>query len=345
MNDNSSLLQKQNLETLLLSIYLPLHKKVPLFGPKKKVIVLAGPTGTGKTELSLHLASLLGGEIISADSMQVYKNMDIGTAKVSKEVRQKIPHHLIDVVDVHEPFNVATYFSLVEKTLQEIVARGNVPIIVGGSGFYLEAILYGPPLGPKSDPVVRKSLENKMEELGCAAMYEQLQLLDPEYAKNITENDRHKIIRALEIMTISEKKVSDFKRPLVIKNDKYDFRLWFLYYPLETLYHRIEKRCLDMIKEGLIEEVHRLKEEGLAKNAIAAKAIGYKQVLEFLDTDRTSEDYDWLIYTFKQVSRHYAKRQMTWFRRKHPPFRWINFEKHSKAKVIEWILQDYEQAM
>ncbi len=340
----SSILQKKSLQELLSKMYLPLSQKIPLLGPKKKVIVLAGPTGVGKTELSLKLAHILGGEILSADSMQVYRGMDIGTAKVSKKVREDVPHHLLDIVDVHEPFNVATYFSMATKALDEIVSRGNVPIFVGGSGFYIQSILYGPPLGPKSDPKVRKQLEKKMEALGCSAMYEQVQLLDPEYAKTITENDRHKIIRALEIMTISEKKVSEFKRPLQIKNDTYNFRLWCMHYPLETLYHRIEKRCVEMLDQGFIDEVKRMKSLGLEQNSLAAKAIGYKEALEFLSSLQEKEDWEWFLYSFIRASRRYAKRQCTWFR-KDPHFRWVNLEKTGKERFMECVLQDYEQSM
>ncbi|MEM8629204.1 MAG: tRNA (adenosine(37)-N6)-dimethylallyltransferase MiaA [Chlamydiota bacterium] len=338
----SNILPKANLQKLLAGLYLPLFEKLPLFGAKKKVIVLAGPTAVGKTELSLELAKLLGGEIISADSMQVYRKMDIGTAKVAQEVRQNIPHHLIDVVDIQEPFNVMHYFAMAEQAMREITSRGNVPIVVGGAGFYLQSLLYGPPLGPKSDPVVRGKLEKKMEEIGCSSMYEQVQLLDPEYAKSITENDRHKIIRALEIMTLSEKKVTAFKRSFVVKNDLYDFRLWFLQYPLETLYHRIEERCAEMLEKGFLKEVRSLKQEGLAENPLAAKAIGYRQALAFLETAQTSEDFAFFVYQFKKASCQYARKQCTWFR-KDPHFRPLSLESYAKKHTLECILQDYEQ--
>lgn len=341
MSENS-ILQKKNLQELFSHIYLPLTQKLSLFAPKKKVIVIAGPTASGKTDLSIELAKIVGGEIVSADSMQIYKEMDIGTAKISQEIRRDIPHHLIDIADVHESFNVADYFQVASEAIEGIISRGNVPIVVGGSGFYIHALLYGPPLGPKSDPKIRAKLEQKMEKIGCAAMYEQLQLLDPKYAEMITEKDRHKIIRALEIMTISEKKVSDFKKPVKMKNDLYDFRLWFMHYSLPTLYHKIEKRCMKMVKDGLVQEVEKLSEKGLEKNSVPGKAIGYKQCLEYLETAQTKEDFEWFLYEFKKASRHLAKRQFTWFR-KAEFFRWIDLEKISLERAKEWILQDYEQ--
>jgi len=222
---------EKDLKRLLSNLYLPLDEKVPLFKKKKRALVIAGPTATGKTKLSIQIAQLIGGEIISADSMQVYQGMDIGTAKASLEERMLIPHHLIDIASIREPFNVMQYYTEAKRALAEISARGNVPIIVGGAGFYLHAFLYGPPSGPPSNPEIRGRIEQQMETLGTEAMYEQLQLIDPEYAETITENDKHKIVRALEIVAISEKKVSDFPKSQEKFHPEYDFRCWFIYYP------------------------------------------------------------------------------------------------------------------
>lgn len=337
-----SYLEDKELESFFSQIYFPMPKKTPVFAQKKRVIVMAGPTATGKTELSLAIAKLIGGEIISADSMQVYRGMDIGTAKATPEQRREVPHHLIDICDLDNPFNVVQYYEQAQNALKEIFQRGNVPIVVGGSGFYLHVFLYGPPLGPAPDYEVRKNLEEKMSQLGPSVLYEQLQLLDPEYAKTITEKDRHKILRALEIITLSEKKVSDFPKPSQRLSPDYNFRCWFLFYPKETLYARIEKRCEEMIEKGFLQEVISLKERGLEKNLTASQAIGYRQALDFLKTPQTKQDKKYFLQEFKKASRRYAKRQFTWFH-KETYFRWINLDKVDPEKLQEILLQDYEQ--
>ncbi len=335
---DNSCLGSREVEFFFSQVYFPLKKKIPLFSSKKRVMVLTGPTAIGKTDLSLEIAEKVGGEIISADSMQVYRGMDIGTAKATVQQRRKIPHHLIDVCEVSSAFNVVQYYHLAKKVIEEIFRKGKVPIVVGGSGFYLQVLMEGPPMGPPPDYELRKVIEKKMEQLGPSVLYEQLQLLDPEYAKTIGEKDRHKIVRALEIITLSEKKVSDFQ-----KQEKevgsYNFRCWFLYYPKEILYPRIEKRCEQMLEKGFLREVASLKRAGLEKNLTASQAIGYKQALQFLKEEEKEEVF---LQEFKKVSRNYAKRQFTWFR-KRLQFRWLDLEKLGKEKVKELILQDYEQ--
>ena len=334
----------KELESFFSHIYFPVKKKTPVFSRKKKVIVIAGPTATGKTDLSIELAKAIGGEIISADSMQVYRGMDIGTAKASVQQRREVPHYMIDIREVTEPFNVAQYYHEAHEVVEKILARGAVPIVVGGSGFYLHIFLSGPPQGPPPDLEVRKGLEEKMEKLGPSVLYEQLQLLDPDYAKTITENDKHKIIRALEIITLSEKKVSDFEAKEKPEQDNYDYRCWFLYYEKNLLYSRIENRCQQMLDKGFLREVASLQRAGIEKNHTASQAIGYKQALAFLKTGRTKEEEEFFLQEFKKVSRRYAKRQFTWFR-KEPHFRWLDLEKLDREKVKEVILQDYEQGV
>ncbi len=308
---------------------------------KHRIIVLSGPTASGKTDLAISLAEIIGGEIISADSMQVYQKMDIGTAKPSALQKDRVPHHLIDLIDIKESFNVAQFCEQAYLALKEILERKNVPIVVGGTGFYIHSFLYGPPLGPESDPNIRSGLEEKMKILGPEVMYERLQMIDPEYAKTITENDKHKIIRALEIILISKTKVSDIPRPKNIISDNLDFRCWFIHYPKKELYERIERRCDEMIEMGFIEEVKRLKESGLEENRSASQAIGYRQCLEYLRTNQTQEDFKVFIQKFKQASRKYAKRQFTWFRNE-KIFRWLDLQKHDIEYVKEVILQDFE---
>lgn len=322
----------------------PLPQKESLIpqGKKKRVIIIAGPTASGKTRLSLELAGLIGGEIVSADSCQVYRGMDIGTAKVSAAERALYAHHLIDICDIDELFNVAEFYKSCQESFCHISARESVPIVVGGSGFYIHALLYGPPAGPPSVPEVRDLLDLQMRELGPDVLFERLQILDPDYAATISVRDRHKIVRALEIIALSERKVSDFPKQTKLEEQQYDFRCWFIYYPRESLYPRIEKRCEDMLRQGFLDEVKSLDQRGLRLNSAAAQAIGYRQALEYLDSPQTEADYLAFVANFKKASRQYAKRQFTWFR-KEPLFRWLNVEEHSPERIQELILQDFEQ--
>lgn len=333
----SSLLSKKSLETPF-----PIEEKIATDAPHKRVIILSGPTAVGKTDLSLSIAAAIGGEIISADSCQVYRKMDIGTAKVSAEQRALITHHMIDIREIQDPFNVAQFAEQATRTIAEILARGNVPIIVGGSGFYIHVLLHGPPQGPPSDRKVRAQIEMQLKNLGREALYEKLQQLDPEYAATISERDQHKIVRALEIMTLSEQKVSSFPKPKSNLTQNYDFRCWFLYYPRDLLYAKIEKRCDEMIEKGLLDEVRELERQQLRENSSAANAIGYRQALEYLDSLEREEDYETFVRRFKKATRHFAKRQFTWFR-KEPLFRWLDVSAFPQERLKEMILQDYEQ--
>ncbi len=323
-------------------LHSPLKKKLPSEGKKNRILVISGPTAAGKTKLSLSLAQAIGGEIVSADSAQVYRGMDIGTAKPSPEERSLIAHHLIDVCDLHTIFNVAEFYKLAQSAFKEIVSRENVPIVVGGSGFYIHSLLYGPPHGPPSDAEVRGQLEKQMKELGSEVLYERLQMLDPHYAATISEFDRHKIIRALEIMTIAERRVSDFPKPEKLSCQDWDFRCWFIYYARERLYARIETRCEEMVRAGFLQEVRGLENMGLRENLSASQAIGYRQALEYLDSGQTEENLHEFLAKFKKASRHYAKRQFTWFR-KEPLFRWLNCDSYTIDQLKEIILQDFEQ--
>lgn len=320
----------------------PLRQRNSLQGKKKRILVIAGPTASGKTQLSLSLAAAIGGEIVSADSAQVYRGMDIGTAKVSAEERALIAHHLIDICDLTVSYNVVEFFKLAQHAFQDIFSRENVPIVVGGSGFYIHTLLYGPPNGPPSIPEVREQLEKQMKELGPEILYERLQMLDPEHAATISEQDRHKIIRSLEIIALSERRVSDIPKANKLQEQEYDFRCWFIYYQKERLYSRIEIRCDEMIRQGFLQEVRELETKDLRKNPSASQAIGYRQALEYLDSRQTEEDLQAFVLKFKKASRHFAKRQFTWFR-KEPLFRWLDCDVHPPERLKEIILQDFEQ--
>lgn len=321
----------------------PLEKKDPLKAKKskKKIILLAGPTGCGKTQLSINLSQCLGNcEIVSADSMQVYRGMDVGTAKISLEEQSKIPHHLIDIRDVNNPMNVVDFYYASRECIKDIISRGNIPLVVGGSGFYFRALLYGPPNGPPSVPFVRQKLEDELENKGIDFLFDKLQKLDPLYAASITYGDKHKIVRALEIITLTKEPVSNLTWKTRSVPDDYDYRCWFVHRPREHLYKRIDKRCEKMIENGLIEEVERLKND-LALNPSASQAIGYKQTLDYLKTQRTETDFKHFIETFKTASRHYAKKQFTWFRSE-PIFKWLNIDLHDFETAAEIIVQDYK---
>lgn len=316
-------------------------QKIPPSVRKKKVIVIAGPTGVGKTEISLRIGKVSGGEIVSSDSMQVYRGMDIGTAKVTEEERLIVPHHLIDIRSISQTFNVKDFYDEAMAAIRAILIRGHVPIVVGGTGFYIHALIYGPPAGPPSVPEIRTRLEQEMDEKGTLTLFDRLRALDPEYASSITHRDRHKIIRALEIMTITNQKVSQFEKGGPGSHEDYDFRCWFLHMPKELLYERLDRRCEEMIAKGFIEEVKRLEREGLKNNTSASQAIGYRQCLDYLATPQTKDDLDHFVDAFKRASRRYAKRQFTWFRRE-PLFRWLDIDTTPKETAIEMILQDYE---
>lgn len=339
-------IEKEDIERIFAGLASQAQKQIPanLEPNKKRVIVLAGPTATGKSALAMQLADQMNGEIITADSMQVYKGMDIGTAKATLKEQARIPHHLIDIREMSEVFNVVDFYYEARHACMQVIARGGVPIIVGGSGFYLRSLIYGPPAGPPSVPEVRKKIEDEFDLLGPEEMFKRLEQLDLEYAHTITKNDKQKIVRAMEIIQLTGKKVSRLSWKARKKPQNYDFRCWFLHRPKDVLYNRIEKRCERMIEEGLIDEVANLKALGLEENSSACQAIGYRQTLEYLDSAKTEKDYENFVDSFKQASRHYAKRQLTWFR-KESLFKWLDLDLHDPEVVMDIIKQDYEMGL
>lgn len=346
MTSETTTCEQEEIERIFVGFAIEAKKQLPanLQKSKKKVIILAGPTGCGKSSFAMDLSETMGGEIISADSMQVYRGMDIGTAKASKEDREKILHHLIDIRHITESFNVVDFYYEARHACQLVLGRDNIPIITGGSGFYIHSLLYGPPAGPPSVPELRQSLENEIEKLGSDVLFERLRQLDPQYANSITKHDKQKIVRALEIIALTGKKVSKLtwktrRRPL-----NYDFRCWFLHRPKDHLYQMIEKRCDKMLAAGFLDEVETLVREGLQSNSSASQAIGYRQALDYLSSKRTKEDYSKFVQSFKQASRNYAKRQFTWFR-KEPMFRWLDLDLHDQEVAIDMIRQDYEEGL
>jgi tRNA dimethylallyltransferase len=330
-------------EKVLSKFALSLQEDVQeLFFPKKKrAVILAGPTGVGKTRLSLLLAKELGGEIVSADSAQVYRGMNIGTAKIDEHEREGILHHLIDIRDITEPFSVTDFYEEAKRACFEIQKRNKVPIVVGGTGFYLHALIYGPPNGPPKDEEIRSALECDYEKFGIEPLFERLQEFDPSYAQTIGKNDVHKVIRALEIIEITGRAVSSFEWKERAPETYFDFRPWFLYRDRKELYPILDARVLKMLAQGLLDEVIALDRQGIRKNSTASQAIGYKQTLEYLDSAKTEKEYKEYVERLQAATRHLAKRQFTWFR-KEPFFTWLDVAKKQDEEILAEIIADYQ---
>ncbi|MGN0132878.1 MAG: tRNA (adenosine(37)-N6)-dimethylallyltransferase MiaA [Lachnospiraceae bacterium] len=280
---------------------------------KKKLVVLTGPTAVGKTELSIELAKEIGGEIISADSMQVYKYMDIGSAKITKEEMQGVPHYLVDILDPKEEFNVFLFQKLAKEAMEQIYTNGHIPILVGGTGFYIQSILYDIDFTENdTDHVYRRELEQLAAEKGTGYLHDMLKQADPESAEAIHVNNVKRVIRALEYFHLTGKPISEHNRAEREKESPYDFRYFVLNDERELLYGRIEKRVDRMLEDGLVDEVKKLKKMGCTKEDISMQGLGYKEILGYLNKEY---DLERAVYLIKRDTRHFAKRQLTWFRR------------------------------
>ena len=300
----------------------------------KPLIILTGPTAVGKTELSIALAKSIGGEIISADSMQVYKFMDIGTAKIRPDEMQGVPHHLIDILEPDEAFNVAMFKELAKATVEEIYSRGHVPIVVGGTGFYIQALLYDIDFSEEDSNVsIRKELEDIVEERGAEFLHELLRKVDPESAEQIHANNVKRVIRALEYYRMHGEKISVHNAAERRKKSPYDFLYFVLTNDRKVLYDRIEKRIDKMIEEGLISEVDNLLKKGYDSSLVSMQGLGYKELIPYLKIECSLEE---AVYILKRDTRHFAKRQLTWFRRERD-VRWLD---KSQLPSEEEILKD-----
>lgn len=291
---------------------------------KPKVIVIAGPTASGKTALSIELAKKLGGEIISADSMQVYKDMNIGTAKITEEEAQGIKHHLIDIISPDERYTVSNFKSDSEKIILDILVRGKFPIIVGGTGLYIDSLIYGIEYQEMEfDEKYREELMKIAEtEEGLDILYRQAQKIDEEAMKKISKNDKKRIVRVLEIFKATGKNKTEQERLSRINGVKYDYKVFAISRERENLYERINKRVDIMIEQGLIEEVKNIYEK-YSKFPTAMQGLGYKEVVEYLKGNYTKQE---MIEIIKKETRRYAKRQLTWFR-KNKDIVWLDAEK------------------
>ena len=272
------------------------------------LLVLLGPTAVGKSKLAIELAKKLNGEIISADSMQVYKGMDLGTAKLSQVEREGIPHHLIDIRNPDESFSVSDFIELATKAIKNIEGRGKVPIMVGGTGLYLYAFLEGFSLPiVKGDPEIRERLSKEP----LVNLYNRLREIDPQAAKKINPNDQRRIIRALEVYELTGQPISKLQKKEPATKD-YKIAVLGLNLERKEIYQRIEKRINGMIEKGLIEEVKGLLKRGYSRNLVSMQALGYKEVIDYLDGKYNFEE---MVALLKKKTRNFAKRQMTWFRR------------------------------
>jgi tRNA dimethylallyltransferase len=272
----------------------------------KKIIVIAGPTGSGKSSLSVELAHRFGGEIVNADSMQVYKEMNIGTAKPSLEVRRNTPHHLFDVVDPNEDFNAAIYRSLAVPVIEDILARGRVCFLVGGTGLYIKTLLGGLLTCPPADLKIREDLQRQWDEYGSEALHRRLAHLDLESARKIHPRDRLRITRSLEILQLTRRPFSSLAREHGFKDKAFSSLKICLQIEREGLYHRINLRSLAMVEKGLVEETVRLLDKGYSPELKSMKSL----------------DRDQMIGELQKDTRRYAKRQITWFRAD-PEMKWV----------------------
>lgn len=303
---------------------------------KRPLVVLTGPTAVGKTELSIKLAKAIGGEIISADSMQVYRHMDIGSAKVTKEEMDGVPHHLIDVLEPWEEFNVVVFQQMAKQALEEIYARGAVPIIAGGTGFYIQAVLYS--VDFKENPEgnqLRAELEALVEEKGCEYLHQQLAEVDSESAQAIHSHNVKRVIRALEYYRQTGEKISVHNQEERKKESPFSFVYYVVTDKRSRLYERIEKRVDVMLEQGLVDEVKRLKAMGCHRGMVSMQGLGYKEILAYLDGECSLEE---AVYHLKRDTRHFAKRQITWFKRERD-VQWINLEEFSgdRERVLAYM--------
>ena len=288
---------------------------------KKPIVVLTGPTAVGKTELSIQLAKVIGGEIISTDSMQVYKHMDVGSAKITLEEMDGVRHYLVDELEPFDEFHVVKFQEYAKKYLNEIYAHGKIPIIAGGTGFYIQALLNDIDFTEQeSDSAYRKELEALAEEHGNQYLHDRLKEVDPESAEAIHPNNRKRVIRALEFYQETGRKISEHNAKEQMRTSPYNFAYFVLNDERSHLYKRIDARVDKMIEDGLEAEVRRLKEMGCTKDMVAMQGIGYKEMLSYLDGSYSLEE---AVYIIKRETRHFAKRQITWFKRERDVI-WLN---------------------
>lgn len=281
---------------------------------RKPLIILAGPTAVGKTLLSIRLAKETGGEIISADSMQVYRHMDIGSAKITKEEMEGVPHYLVDVLEPEEEFNVVRFQQMAKEAAERIWEKGKIPLVVGGTGFYIQALLYDIDFTENDgDESYRRQLEQKAsDEEGASELYEMLKTVDPKAAQEIHPRNIKRIIRALEFYHQTGKKISEHNETQRQRESPYNYTYFVLTDERSRLYERIDRRVDLMMEQGLLDEVRYLKERGVRKDSTAMQGLGYKELYAYLEGEYPLDE---AVRIIKRDTRHFAKRQLTWFKR------------------------------
>lgn len=309
---------------------------------KRPLIILTGPTAVGKTELSIQLAKQVKGSVISADSMQVYKYMDIGSAKIKPEEMQGVPHYLVDELEPEEEFHVVRFQEYAKKYMEEIYAQGRIPLITGGTGFYIQALLYDIDFTKEpEDSRYRKELEDYAKVHGARALHEKLREVDEKAAEEIHENNVKRVIRALEFHYLSGGKISQHNEAERKKESPYQFAYFVLNDERERLYERINQRVDKMLAEGLTEEVETLRNMGCRRDMVAMQGLGYKEILEYLEGYCSLED---AVYRIKRDTRHFAKRQLTWFRREREVI-WVEKQQfgYENSKILAYMREELKQ--
>lgn len=308
---------------------------------KQPLIILTGPTAVGKTELSIRLAKAIGGEIVSADSVQVYRGLDIGSAKITQEEMEGVPHHLIDVLDPKDPFHIVLFQEMAKTAMNEIYRRGHIPIVTGGTGFYIQGLLYDIHFQETdNDPAYRSHLEALAEEKGDQYLHDMLRRVDEVSANEIHANNRKRVIRALEYFRNTGEPISVHNAAERSRISPYNFAYFVLNRPRPELYERINMRVDQMLEAGLTEEVRSLRDKGYSRSLVSMQGLGYKELLSWMDGDCSYEE---AVTAIKQETRHFAKRQLTWFRRERD-VTWVNMDTFSydQDKILRF-MTDYLQ--
>ena len=309
---------------------------------KKPLIILAGPTAVGKTKASIGLAKAIGGEIISADSMQVYKQMDIGSAKIKPSEMDGIPHYLVDILEPDEEFHVVLFQQMAKQAIQKIYEKGKIPILVGGTGFYIQAVLYDIDFSEnEKDTSYREELEKLAQTKGAEYLHDRLREVDEKSAQDIHANNVKRVIRALEYFHQTGEKISEHNEEQRKKVSPYNFSYFVLNDERAHLYERINLRVDQMINEGLVREVQSLKEKGYTRDMVSMQGLGYKEMLDYLDNKCSLEE---AVEIIKRDTRHFAKRQITWFKRE-SDVTWIDKKEYdyNEERILKAMLQKLKE--
>ena len=305
---------------------------------KQPLIIITGPTAVGKTALSVETALKLGGEIISADSMQVYRGMNIGTAKIKEEEKKGVPHHLIDIIDPDEEFNVTIFKDMAKKCIDDIASRGKIPIIAGGTGFYIQSVLYDVDFTDYDEDKrseVRMLLEDTLEEKGIDFMYERLKEVDPKYAEVIHKNNIRRVLHGLEYNIMTGNRLSDHNEEQRERTSPYNFLYCVLNDDRAKVYGRINKRVDDMLRDGLADEVRGLLDAGYSRDLQSMQGLGYKEMADYLYGECP---YDEAVEIIKRDTRHFAKKQLTWFKRERVTVEVNREVLGSEEKILDFVL-------